>query len=45
MMIQIDDQKAFQAKNEGFQILNKRDGFPGCSYSKDDISSDLILVD
>ncbi len=44
-MIQIDDFKVFKAKNDGYQILNKKDSFPGCSYSKDDISSDLILVD
>jgi len=37
-LIQVDDFKVFKAKSEGYQILNKKDSFPSCSYSKEDIS-------
>jgi hypothetical protein len=44
-VIQANDLKVFKAKQETYQILNKKDAFPGCSYSKEDISNDLCFVD
>ena len=44
-VIQANDLKVYKAKQETYQILNKKDSFPGCSYSKEDISADLCFVD